>query len=114
MPENAKHNDDQKPIVSQKFSRGSSSDGANEVALPKVANAIAPQAIRIAAGIQVATLPTCCSHLPAEKPKILRNVVAHGKPSTNVTEYKRLSAIDCAAPSGIKAFAAANSSSAGK
>ncbi len=69
--------------MSQKFSRGISSAGANDVALPNVANAIAPQAIRIAAGIHVATLPTCCSHFPAEKPKMLRKVVAHTKPSTN-------------------------------
>src|SRR5688500_1195847 len=80
-PENAKHSDDQKLIESQKFSRGNSSAGANDVALPNDANAIAPHAIRIAAGIHVAMLPTCWSHLPAEKPKMLRNVVAHTKPS---------------------------------
>ena len=46
---------------------------------------------------------------------MLRNVVSHRNPSTNVTEYQRLSAIAApSAPSGTSTFAAANSSSAGK
>ena len=42
-----------------KLSRGMSSDGANDVALPNVANAIAPAPTSSAAGIHVATLPMC-------------------------------------------------------
>src|SRR5262245_19205872 len=70
-PENAKHNDDQKVIESIRFSRGHNSAGANDVALPVVNRAIAPQAIRITAGIHVATLPRCCTHLPVENPRML-------------------------------------------
>src|SRR4026209_708443 len=91
-PENAKHSDDQKLIESIMFSRGSSFEGANEVALPVVASAIAPHAMRITAGIHVAMLPRCCTHLPAEDPSTLMNVISHRKPRTKVTEYARLSA----------------------
>src|SRR5687767_3578572 len=113
-PENAKHNDDQKLIESQTLSRGNNAAGVNDVALPSDAKAITPQPIRMAAGTHVATLPTCCSHLPAENPRMFRNVVAQRKPNTNITEYMRLSAIDSSAPKGINAFAAANNNSAGK
>src|SRR5688572_13716520 len=85
-PENAKHIADHRLIVVHKSSRGINSDGANDVALPKVANAMAPLPISMAAGIHVATLPACCTHLPAEKPMMLISVQNHSRPSTNVTE----------------------------
>ena len=45
-----------------------------------------PDTAASTAGIHVAMLPRCCTHLPVEKPRMLTNVISQRKPSTNVTE----------------------------
>ena len=55
--------------MSMRLSRGISSDGANDVALPSVAKAIAPAATSSAAGTHVATLPICCNPFAGGEPK---------------------------------------------
>src|SRR5262245_19597437 len=81
-PENAKHIDDHKLMVESRSSCGMSSDGANDVAEPTVAKAIAPPITSSAGGIHVAMLPTCWTHLPVSRPRMLMPVQNHRKPRT--------------------------------
>ncbi len=86
IDEHWKHIDDHKLIVVRTASCGTSSDGADDVADPKVAKATAPQTKSSTGGIRVAELPRCCSHLPAASPMMLSAVVKHRNPSTNTME----------------------------
>src|SRR5262245_9021955 len=86
IPENAKHNDDHRLSVVQASSRGTISEGANDVALPTVARLTAPPAIKRIAGIHVAMLPRCCTSLPAAQPTMLSSVQIQRQPRTNATE----------------------------
>ena len=114
-PAKAKQKPDQRLTVPKTSPRGTSVDGAKDVADPAVPATTAAPTINSATGTQVPTTPTFCSQRPASKPWMLMPTVNQRKPRTKIAEKTRLSPRPgVRSPNMAAALAAAKSSSDGK